>query len=46
MATSNAAMLELGSRCLGMLGANTAELDAAATEHIKLVSELPTDIQS
>ncbi len=39
MATSNGAMLALGSRCLAFLGASTTELGALGAEHDNLVSE-------
>ncbi len=38
MATANAVMLELGSRVLGVLHGDTAELDAVADEHRDLVA--------
>ncbi len=39
MATSNAVMLELGSRTLASLGADTAELGKAAAEHRSLMDQ-------
>ena len=39
MATSNAVVLELGSRTLATLGADSAELDVAAADHRSLMNE-------